>query len=423
MDKFVIRGGHPISGVIPISGSKNAALPIMAASILAEGVVTLENVPCIADVTDMEFLLSEMGTQVTTLGNGKYGKTLKLSTCNFKSKVVSYDIVSRMRASILILGPLLAKYRFAQVSLPGGCSIGARPVGFHLNALSKMGARIKLQKGYITATAPVRGLKGADITFPTTTVTGTENILMAATLAKGETIIRNAACEPEVSDLAEFLVNMGADIEGIGTKTLRIRGVEHLTGTAHYVLPDRIETGTYAIAAALTGGELKLKSTKLILLKSVVEFLNAAGVGVTEEHDGLIIKKLDPIKSVDIITNPYPGFPTDMQAPAMTLMCTASGTSVVTENIFDNRFMHALELNRMGADIYAHGPTAVIKGVEKLSGAPVMASDLRAGAALVLAGLAAEGETVVDRIYHVDRGYEQMEEKLRGCGADIQRES
>jgi UDP-N-acetylglucosamine 1-carboxyvinyltransferase len=423
MDRIVIRGGQPLSGSIPISGAKNAALPLMAASLLSDSTLILENIPRVMDIASMGNLLAELGADVVdaTPPDSVFGKTLALSASGLKDVTAPYDLVRKMRASVLVLGPLLARTGHARVSLPGGCAIGTRPIDLHLKALAQLGAEIELAQGYVDARAP-HGLRGADLTFPAVTVTGTENVLMAAVLASGETILRNAAREPEVADLAECLRAMGANIEGIGTDTLRIRGVDELNGARHRVLPDRIETGTYAVAAAITGGTLELQGTALHLITSVADVLSSGGIDIDEVEGGLRVSRQNGrIRGVDIMTEPYPGFPTDMQAQVMALMTVAGGAAMITETVFENRFMHVPELCRMGANINVHGSSAIIRGVAGLSGAPVMATDLRASVSLVLAGLAATGETVINRVYHLDRGYERLEEKLAACGADIER--
>lgn len=425
MDKIVIRGGRPLSGQLPISGAKNAALPLMAASLLSDGTLVLDNVPRVMDIDSMGNLLAELGADVTEVPhvNGAYGKSLAMSASGLKDVTAPYDLVRKMRASVLVLGPLLARTGHARVSLPGGCAIGTRPIDLHLKALAQLGAEIELAQGYVEARAP-DGLTGADIRFPAVTVTGTENVLMAAVLAKGRTVLRNAAQEPEVTDLAHCLQAMGARIEGVGTDTLLIEGVEALNGARHRVLPDRIETGTYAVAAAITGGDLELQGTELPLIASVAKALVAAGVEVEETGRGIRVRRHNgPVRGVDVMTEPYPGFPTDMQAQVMALMTVAGGAAMITETVFENRFMHVPELCRMGANINVHGASAIVRGVAQLSGAPVMATDLRASVSLVLAGLAASGETVVNRVYHLDRGYEALEAKLAACNADIERVS
>jgi len=425
MDSIVIRGGKPLNGVIPIGGAKNAALALMAASLLTEETLTLSNLPHLADISTMAHLLAELGVDIAMNGDGPNGghagRTLGLRAGALGQTTAPYDLVRKMRASVLVLGPLVARAGSARVSLPGGCAIGTRPVDLHLEALSQMGAEIEIKEGYIEATAP-EGLTGGHIVFPKVSVGATENAMMAASLAKGDTVLGNAAREPEVADLARCLEAMGAKIDGIGTDTVRIQGVDALHGTDYAVLPDRIETGTYAAAVAVTGGEVELQGARLDLIESVVKVLRQAGVEVEETEGGLRVARTNGrLRGTDAMTEPYPGFPTDMQAQFMTVMTVAEGASMITETIFENRFMHVAELSRMGADVNVHGASAIVRGVPKLSGAPVMATDLRASASLVLAGLAAEGETVVNRVYHLDRGYERMEEKLANCGADIRR--
>jgi UDP-N-acetylglucosamine 1-carboxyvinyltransferase len=417
MDRIRIRGGNPLAGEIAIGGAKNAALPLMAAGMLTDERLVLSNVPRLADVHTMTALLEQHGLAVDPMTND--GRTLSLGG-TITNTEAPYDIVRKMRASVLVLGPLLARAREARVSLPGGCSIGTRPVDLHLKGLEQMGARIDLQGGYIDARVAGR-LQGATIVFPFTSVGATENLLMAAALADGRTVLANAAREPEIGDLAACLVAMGARIEGIGSDKLVIDGVETLHGAEHAIIPDRIETGTYACAAAISGGSVFLRHAKLDYLGATVRTLREAGVEITQETDGLMVKRLNGLHGVDVMTEPYPGFPTDMQAQFMALMSVAEGAAMVTETIFENRFMHVPELNRMGARINAHGASAIVRGVPSLSGAPVMATDLRASVSLILAGLAAKGETVVNRVYHLDRGYEAVEQKLAACGADIER--
>ena len=415
MDSMRIRGGHPLRGKIRISGAKNAALPLMAACLLTEERLTLQNVPDLADIATMQSLLAQHG-----VGLSYKDHVLDLTAHTVSNTTAPYDLVRKMRASILVLGPLVARCRTAKVSLPGGCAIGTRPVDLHIRALEQLGATITLDNGYILAEAP-KGLTGAEIVFPMVTVTGTENILMAAALAKGETTIINAAREPEVVDLAHCLVAMGAKIEGIGTDRVKITGCERLHGATHAVVPDRIEAGTFIMAAAITGGDVELIGAKLDHLRSALKLLNDAGVWVEETAQGLRAHAPNGLQGVDVMTEPYPGFPTDLQAQMMALLCVANGASMVTETIFENRFMHVPELRRMGANITVHGSSAMIRGVKHLTGAPVMATDLRASVSLALAGLAAEGETMLNRIYHLDRGYEKLEEKLSACGAVIER--
>ncbi|MBF0251760.1 MAG: UDP-N-acetylglucosamine 1-carboxyvinyltransferase [Alphaproteobacteria bacterium] len=426
MDSIVIKGGKPLHGTIPIGGAKNAALPLMAASLLTDGVLRLSNLPHLADISTMAHLMGEMGVSIsmegdTAQGGGHMGRVFALNAAGLKDTTAPYDLVRRMRASVLVLGPTLARHGHARVSLPGGCAIGTRPVDLHLKALQAMGAEIVLAEGYVEARAP-GGLRGGHVLFPNVTVGGTENILMAATLAKGKTVIANAAREPEVADLAHCLVAMGAKIEGIGTDTLKVEGMESLHGADYSVIVDRIEMGSYAVAAAVTGGDVVLKGGRIDLMESVADVMRAAGVDVVEVEGGVrVSRKNGAIKGFDVMTEPYPGFPTDMQAQMMVLASVADGASMITETIFENRFMHVPELVRMGADINVHGRSAIVRGVKKLSGAPVMATDLRASSSLVLAGLVAEGTTVINRVYHLDRGYERLEEKLAQCGAVIER--
>ncbi len=421
MDRIRIFGGLPLEGTIAIGGAKNAALPLMAASLLCEESLVLSNLPELADIATMEGLLSQHG--VAIFRGAAERRTLHLNAQRIASTTAPYDLVRKMRASILVLGPLLARCGHARVSLPGGCAIGTRPVDLHLKGLERLGAAVSLEDGYIEARAP-RGLKGAEIVFATPSVGATENLLMAAALAEGETLLINAAREPEIGDLALCLQKMGAGIDGIGSDRLRISGVKALSGAEHSIIPDRIETGTYVIAAAATGGRLFLTGTRLDLLAGVARALESAGVSLTQK-DGVIevSRRSRALSSFDLVTEPYPGFPTDLQAQMMPLIAIAEGASVITETIFENRFMHVPELARMGADIAVHGASALVRGVPRLKGAPVMATDLRASVSLVIAGLAAEGETVVNRIYHLDRGYERLEEKLAACGARIERES
>lgn len=418
MDRITITGGEKLVGEIPIGGAKNAALPIMAAGLLTDQELKLSNLPNVADIRAMGNLLSELGAEVS-LDGASNNATIKAA--NITETTAPYDIVRKMRASVLVLGPLLARFGHARVSLPGGCAIGTRPVDLHLTALEAMGAVIELTGGYIDARVD-GGLKGAHIIFPSVTVGGTENILMAAALADGETVIANAAREPEVTDLARCLQAMGADISGIGTDTLRVVGVKSLNGGSHSIVPDRIETGTYAVAGAITGGDILLKGAQMSTNEAVFGALARAGVDVEESPAGIrVARQNGRIKGVDLMTEPFPGFPTDMQAQFMALMCLADGASMITESIFENRFMHVPELLRMGANVNVHGSSAIVRGVDHLSGAPVMATDLRASVSLILAGLAAEGETVVNRVYHLDRGYERIEAKLAACGANIVR--
>lgn len=416
MDKLLIKGGTPLSGAITISGAKNAALPILAGSLLASETVVVRNVPQLNDVATMITLLQSMGVQATF--DDKLD--VEVDASSVTERRAPYDLVKTMRASILVLGPLVARFGEAYVSLPGGCAIGARPVNLHVHGLQAMGADVVVENGYIRARA--EQLQGANIVLDTVTVTGTENLMMAATLADGETILENAAREPEVIDVANFLKSMGAKIEGAGTSTIRIEGVAELHGADHTVLPDRIETGTYLVAAAVTGGKVRLNNTAPDALDAVLLKLQEAGAEINSGDSYIEIDMHgNRPKAVDIRTTPYPGFPTDMQAQFCALNALAQGVGTITETIFENRFQHVLELQRMGADIQIEGNTAVCRGVDRLTAAPVMATDLRASAGLVLAALAAEGETLVDRIYHVDRGYERIEEKLRQLGAEIRR--
>ena len=417
MDRIRIRGGRPLSGEIAIGGAKNAALPLMAAGLLTDERLVLSNVPKLADIQTMTELLAQHGIAVEAADND--GRVLSLGG-PITNTEAPYDIVRKMRASILVLGPVLARTGEARVSLPGGCAIGTRPVDLHLKGLEQMGAVILLEGGYIHASVAGR-LRGADIMLPFASVGATENLLMAACLADGRTVLANAAREPEISDLTECLIAMGARITGSGTDRLVIEGVARLHGAEHAIIPDRIETGTYACAAAITGGKIFLRGARLDHLGALARTLNEAGVVVTEEDGGVSVNRLNGLHGADVMTEPYPGFPTDMQAQFMAVMAVAEGAAMVTETIFENRFMHVPELNRMGARINVHGASAIVRGVPKLSGAPVMATDLRASVSLVLAGLAASGETVVNRVYHLDRGYEALEQKLAACGAEIER--
>lgn len=417
MDKHLIIGGAPLQGEVRISGAKNSVLPILAGCLLTDQPVTVKNVPHLNDVTTIMKLLGQMGVNFTV----SEGLTIEVDAGHLQNPNAPYDLVRLMRASILVLGPLLSKHGQARVSLPGGCAIGPRPVDFHVEGLRKMGAQITVEGGYIQATVQGR-LRGATIHFNTVSVTGTENLMMAAVLAKGTTILENAACEPEVQDLAIFLNTLGANIQGYGTKTITIEGVESLGGGTYTVLPDRVETGTYLVAAAMTGGRITTKATRANILEAVLLKLEAAGAHISTGEDWITLdmRGMRP-KAVDIYTEPFPGFPTDMQAQFMALNTIAEGTGIITETVFENRFMHAHELRRMGANIQLSGNTARIEGVKHLTAAPVMATDLRASASLVLAGLVAQGTTIVDRIYHIDRGYECIEEKLLQLGATIKR--
>ena len=419
MDSILVRGNGALSGAIPIAGAKNACLTLMPATLLSDEPLTLTNAPRLSDIATMTQLLQSLGAEVASLQDGLVLALSSHSITNFKA---DYDIVRKMRASILVLGPMLARYGHAVVSLPGGCAIGARPVDLHLKALEAMGATLDLRDGYVHAKAPGGRLKGAVVDFPFVSVGATENALMAATLAKGTTVLKNAAKEPEIVDLARCLKKMGAKIDGEGTSTITIEGSDSLHGATHPVVTDRIELGTYMLVPAICGGEVECVGGTLDLVGAFAEKLDAAGVSVTQTNRGLkVSRKNGRVRAVDVMTEPFPGFPTDLQAQMMALLCTAEGTSVLEEKIFENRFMHAPELIRMGAKIDVHGGTATVTGVEKLKGAPVMATDLRASVSLILAGLAAEGETVVSRVYHLDRGYERVEEKLRACGAHIER--
>lgn len=416
MDKISIIGGVSLQGSIPISGAKNAALPLLAASLLTEEPLTLTNLPALSDVETFLGLMGHMGCRYTR----EEGR-VTLESPRDLALEAPYELVRKMRASVLVLGPILARFKEIRLSLPGGCSIGTRPIDLHLKGLEKMGAEIKLDEGYVSAKAP-SGLQGCDYAFPLVSVTGTENLMMAACLAKGTTRLLNAAQEPEVSDLAHCLVKMGAKIKGIGTSILTIEGQDSLKGATHSILPDRIETGTYAMAAAITKGELVLQNTTLDLLPLVTEALRQVGLTLEQVGDDVhVAAPKTGLKTQDLSTEPFPGFPTDLQAQFMTLMTLADGSSSLRETIFENRFMHVPELCRMGADINVKGNTAFIRGVDSLKGAPVMATDLRASVSLVLAGLAAEGETSISRVYHLDRGYESIEEKLGACGAHIKR--
>jgi UDP-N-acetylglucosamine 1-carboxyvinyltransferase len=426
MDRIRIVGGHPLKGRIPISGAKNAALPLMIASLLTPDRLTLKNVPNLADVNLLARILRNHGVDHSVDGkragaNAHLGETFHLTARDIVDTTAPYEMVSRMRASFWVLGPLLARMGEARVSMPGGCAIGTRPVDMHLMGLKALGAEIEIDGGYVVARAP-RGLKGGRIVFPKVTVGGTHNVMMAAALAKGETVIENAAREPEVADVARCLVKMGAIIEGIGTSTLRIQGRDRLEGTVHTVLPDRIETGTYAMAAAATGGDLVLEGARPELLMSALGAIEQTGTSVSQVENGIRIARNGAVLApVTIQTEPFPGFPTDLQAQLMALMTTARGTSVIRETIFENRFMHVQELARLGADIKLQGDTATISGVQSLRGAQVMATDLRASVSLVIAGLIARGETIINRVYHLDRGFERLEQKLAQCGAEIER--
>src|SRR5579864_394204 len=424
MDKIRIRGGRPLAGTIPIGGAKNAALPLMTAALLTEETVTLRHVPVLADITTLSHLLVQHGATITMAGAqsaNERGHALQINAKRIVSTTAPYDLVRKMRASVLVLGPLLARCGEARVSLPGGCAIGTRPVDLHIKGLERLGAEIELRQGYIEAKAP-QGLKGAEIVFPIVSVGATENILMAASLAEGETTLVNAAREPEIFDLAACLTGMGANISGAGTDRILVTGVKRLHGAEHVVVPDRIEIGTYLMATAITGGAVELVGARYDLVAAVARALESAGVEISEQANGISVRRGNSrLAGVDVMTEPFPGFPTDLQAQMMALMSTADGAAMTTETIFENRFMHVPELCRMGANINVHGASAMVRGVPHLNGAPVMATDLRASVSLVLAGLAAEGETTVNRVYHLDRGYERLEEKLAACGAEIER--
>jgi UDP-N-acetylglucosamine 1-carboxyvinyltransferase len=426
MDRIRIVGGHALQGTIPISGAKNATLPLMIASLLTEETLVIENVPRLADVTLLQRILGNHGVDVTVAGkrpgDGEYqGQTLALSAARVVDTTAPYELVSRMRASFWVVGPLVARMGQARVSMPGGCAIGTRPVDLHIAALQQLGAHIDVEGGYVVARAP-EGLRGAEIIFPKVTVGGTHTAIMAAALARGVTVIDNAAQEPEVVDLADCLNKMGARISGAGTSRIEIDGVSHLGGARHRVLPDRIETGTYAIAVAMTGGDVLLEGARPELLETALDVLAQAGAAVTRTNEGVrVARNGSGLAPVEVTTAPFPGFPTDLQAQLMALMSCAKGTSRITETIFENRFMHVQELVRFGAHIHLEGETATIEGVERLRGAPVMATDLRASVSLVIAALAARGETTVNRVYHLDRGFERLEGKLARCGAEIER--
>ncbi len=415
MDKIIVKGEKRLSGEVEISGSKNSALPILASTLLSAGDHTLLNVPNLADVTTILKLLQGLGAKVTKEKSGCTVSCSSLSSCE-----APYDLVKTMRASILVLGPLVSRFREARVSLPGGCAIGARPINLHLMGLERMGAEIQIEHGYVEVKAK-KGLHGARIPLEIPTVTGTENLMMAAVLAEGTTVIENAAREPEICDLAQFLIKRGAQIRGAGTGTLVIEGVPRLNGGEYTIMPDRIEAGTFLIAGAITQGDLLVKSVDYSTLEALIGKLTEAGIEVKPDGEGIRLRVSSRVKAVDIKTMPYPGFPTDMQAQMMSLMVISKGLSVITETIFESRFTHVSELKRMGADIKIQGNHAIVQGVKQLSGAPVMASDLRASACLILAGLAAEGETEISRIYHLDRGYDRIEEKLSQLGAEIRR--
>jgi len=425
MDRITIRGGNRLSGRLPISGAKNAALTLLPCSLLSAEPLTLTNLPRLADVDSFGHLLNELGV-TTTVKRGAgdvIGREMTMTASALASTVAPYDIVRKMRASILVLGPVLARAGEATVSLPGGCAIGNRPIDLHLKALEALGAEIELAAGYVKATAPKGGLIGGRISFPMVSVGATENALMAAVLARGETVMENAAREPEIVDLCRCLVAMGAEIDGIGTDRLTIQGKTSLHGATYEVMPDRIEAGSYACAAAITGGDIMLAGARVEDMEAILAGLREAGVHVDATAEGIRVQASGALQPLTVSTAPFPAFPTDMQAQFMAMLALAGGTSVLTETIFENRYMHVPELARMGADIQVHGRTAIVKGVDKLIGAEVMATDLRASMSLILAGLAADGETRVHRVYHLDRGYERLEEKLSAVGADIERQS
>jgi UDP-N-acetylglucosamine 1-carboxyvinyltransferase len=415
MDRIRIVGGRALEGTVRISGAKNASLPDLCAALLSDAPVVLSNVPEVRDIRTMGRVLADLGAEVEF----RVGGSVEIRAATLSSVEAPYELVKTMRASVLVLGPLVAREGRARVSLPGGCAIGARPINLHLAALQKMGAEVEVAHGYVEARA--KRLRGAEIAFDTVTVTGTENVLMAATLADGETVIRNAACEPEVSDLAELLGRMGASIEGAGTPTIRVVGQDRLGGARHSVIPDRIETGTYLAACAIAGGDIEVQRCQPAHLRAVIDKFRETGLRIEEGPDNLRVRAPRRVRAADVKTLPYPGFPTDMQAQYMALMTQAAGAATISETIFENRFMHVAELERMGADVKVDGRTAVVRGPTPLSGAQVMATDLRASASLVLAALAASGETIVERVYHLDRGYYRIDEKLRGLGADIER--
>ncbi|MGO4727046.1 MULTISPECIES: UDP-N-acetylglucosamine 1-carboxyvinyltransferase [unclassified Inquilinus] len=423
MDKIRIRGGRPLQGRLAISGAKNAALPLMAAALLSDETLTLTNLPHLADISTLATLLAQHGVEIALNGgaaDGAQGRVIELTARRIRSTTAPYDLVRKMRASVLVLGPLVAREGHAKVSLPGGCAIGTRPVDLHIMGLEQLGAEIEVTEGYINARAP-NGLQGARIVFPKVSVGATENLMMAASLARGETVLVNAAREPEIVDLAACLNAMGASIEGAGTDTIRIQGRERLGRATHRIVADRIETGTYVMAAAATGGEVELVGTSLHLIEAAADVLRGAGVEFEPTADGFKVRRTGDLVGVDVMTEPYPGFPTDLQAQMMGLMTMAKGASMITETIFENRFMHVPELVRMGANVTIHGASALVRGVPRLTGAPVMATDLRASVSLVIAGLVAQGETLLNRVYHLDRGYERLEEKLAACGADVTR--
>lgn len=424
MDKIRIRGGRSLQGKIEIGGAKNAALPLMSASLLTDKELVISNLPRLADINTMSSLLRHHGVIIDKVPPNErtsaVGYTLSFAAPKVTDTTAPYDLVKQMRASVLVLGPLVAREGVARVSMPGGCAIGSRPIDLHLAGLEALGAEIVMESGYVEARAPA-GLIGGRVVFPNTSVGATENILMAAVLAKGQTEIVNAAREPEIEDLARCLIEMGADISGLGSDKLTVNGRDILDGASYTVVPDRIEAGTYAMAAAMTKGDILLCGARLELMHAVIDKLRMAGVCITENDTGLRVSADERLGGVDVITEPFPGFPTDLQAQMTSMMSTATGAALITETIFENRFMHIPELARMGANVTVHGASSLVRGVDKLAGAPVMATDLRASASLVLAGLIAEGETLIDRVYHIDRGYERIEEKLALCGAEIER--
>lgn len=423
MDKIIIRGGNRLSGTVPVSGAKNAALTLLPCSLLTDEPVTLRNLPRLADIDGFQHLLNQFGISTSIAGARPedFGRVMTLQATRLTSTVAPYDLVRKMRASILVLGPLLARAGEATVSLPGGCAIGNRPIDLHLKVLEALGATIEMAAGYVRAVAPDGGLPGGNYSFPIVSVGATENALMAAVLARGTSTLHNAAREPEIVDLCNLLVAMGAEIEGIGTSDLTIHGVQRLHGATYMVMPDRIEAGSYACAAAITGGDITLAGAKMEDMAATVQALRDAGVLVEAVRGGIRVASEGQLRPVTLSTAPYPGLATDMQAQLMAMLCMASGSSVLTETIFENRYMHVPELNRMGAHIETKGRTAIVHGVSKLNGAEVMATDLRASMSLVIAGLAAEGETQVHRLYHLDRGYERLEEKFALLGADVER--
>ena len=423
MDKLIIRGGQRLEGTIPISGAKNSALTLLPCALLTEEPVTLRNLPRLADIDGFQHLMGQFGVSISIQGKRPedFGRVVTFEAPRLTSTVAPYDLVRKMRASILVLGPLLARAGEATVSLPGGCAIGNRPIDLHLKALEALGAEIELAQGYVKAMAPDGGLTGGDFDFPVVSVGATENAVMAAVLANGTSTLRNAAREPEIVDLCNLLVAMGAEIEGIGSSDLTITGVKRLNGATYKVMADRIEAGSYACAAAITGGEVRLEGATVSDMNATSHALRNIGVEVDYDSKGIVVRANGKLNGVNLSTAPYPGLATDMQAQFMSLLCKAQGTSVLKETIFENRYMHVPELRRMGADIEVSGRTAIVRGVEKLNGAEVMATDLRASMSLIIAALAAEGETIVRRIYHLDRGYERLEEKLQLVGADIER--